>query len=594
MKKALSLILAVLMVLALFSGCGQKPAPAETKAPASQAPAASKAPAASTAAPAAQESEEPAEEPSLYNLPAGKFEVDENGYPTEPYDYTEPLTTSDEVFTYWGVTYTPQLLPEDGYNATPLPKAEREATGVHVEYIMVASESRKENYSVLLASDDLCDMMTGSLGFHPTTIEVAIEDEYYINIYDYRDYCPNYIYQATFDRHINPNTYAGIFRSPTLIGCFYTMSKNSGLSTNYLARADWLEKLGLCNDDIVTYDDLHDMLTAIKVNIDTCDFPWSMHSTIDVANYSTFTAYDTLPAVSTSSLGPMYTINGEVFFAHVTERDKKFMTMLNQWYNEGLVDPNWMAYQSTSDIREKATTNKVGYMMMNISEVTDYETGSVDPNTRWDPILRPVLYEGQTFHLGGQTNRLGYGTVSVSAKCANIPLAVTWCDWRYSPTGSDIISWGPEGVIWEYDAEGKRVATEFALSNPQGVGFAWLCMFYGFNALSEHGIGDGDRSYLVPGNERMRDISRYWARWDYDAAYEYPQAVKLDSEQDEEVAQYKNDIVTYIAENYLAFVDGSKPLSEWDSYVEGVMQHHLPDVIAVYQDAYDTFLANMT
>lgn len=586
MKKTLSLIMAILLVLSLFAGCApNNPAPTPTTG--------------TTAEPDTGNTDtQPTDEPdntedSLYNLPAGKFEVDENGFPTAPYDYTEPFTTSDEVLTYWGVVWTPQLLPEEGYNATPLPEAEREATGVNVEYVIVSMEARQANYSVLLAADDLCDMMTGSLAFHPTTIEEAVEDEYYINIYDYKDYCPNYIYQVTYDRKKDSNTYATVFRSPDFIGAFYTMSKNAGIGTNYVARGDWLDKLGMTNDDIVTYDDLHDMLLAFKTNIDTCEFPWPMFSSIDVANYSTFTAYDTLPSVSTTSVGPMYVIDGAVQFSHVTERDKNFMTMLNSWYSDGLIDPSWSSYDNNTVFKDKTTNNKVGYMVMNISEVSDYEVTSIDPNTRWVPIKRPVLYEGQTFHLGGQTSRLGMGTVSISAKCKNIPLAVTWCDWRYSPTGSDIISWGPEGVIWEYDEEGKRVATEFAISNPEGVGFAWLCMFYGFNALNEHGIGDGDRSYLVPGNERMREISAYWAQWDYDAAYDFPSGVKLTPEQTEEVANYSNDIVTYITENYLAFVDGSKPLSEWDSYVDGLMKHGFQEVVAVYQEAYDTYISTM-
>ncbi|MBR3058992.1 MAG: hypothetical protein IKG89_00075 [Oscillospiraceae bacterium] len=600
MKKILTFVLAVLFLLALFSGCGQKPSTTPggdaTAAPATAAPA-TKAPEndapGSTPEPEGEAEPEPTEEGIFYHYAKGNVEVDEHGYTKELYEYTMPLTNSDEEFTYWGVVWSPQLLPEDGYNATPLPKAEREATGVHVEYVIIPSESRQQNYAVLLAADDLCDMMTGSLSMHPTTIEEAIEDGYYVNLWDYRDYCPDYIYWVTFDRQKDTNTYATVFRSPDLIGCFYTMQNATGKGTNYLARGDWLEKLGLTNDDIVTYEDLHDMLMGFKVNIDTCDFPWSMNSTIDIKDYATFTAYDTIPSVSPTALGPMYVIDGKVYFSHVTERDKAFMTRLNSWYNDGLVDPNWASYASTSDIKDRAVNSRVGYMVMNISEVTDYEMGTPDPNCRWDPILRPVLRKGQTFHLGGQTSKLGYGTVSVSAKCANIPLAVTWCDWRYSLSGSDLISWGPEGVLWEYDDQGKRVATEFALSEPQGVGFGWLVLFYGFNALSEHGIGDGNRSYLVPGNERMREISQYWAQWDYDAAYEYPTGAKLDQEQNEEVERYKNDLVTYIAENYLAFVDGSKPLSEWDSYVNGLMQHGFEQVVALYQDAYDRYITTM-
>ncbi len=49
--------------------------------------------------------------------------------------------------------------------------------------------------------------------------------------------------------------------------------------------------------------------------------------------------------------------------------------------------------------------------------------------------------------------------------------------------------------------------------------------------------------------------------------------------------------MTYISENYLAFVDGSKPLSEWDSYEKGLADIGLADFLAIYQEAYDAYKA---
>jgi hypothetical protein len=41
-------------------------------------------------------------------------------------------------------------------------------------------------------------------------------------------------------------------------------------------------------------------------------------------------------------------------------------------------------------------------------------------------------------------------------------------------------------------------------------------------------------------------------------------------------------------ENYFAFIDGSKPISEWDSYVQGLKDIGMTRIIETYQDAYDT------
>ena len=51
------------------------------------------------------------------------------------------------------------------------------------------------------------------------------------------------------------------------------------------------------------------------------------------------------------------------------------------------------------------------------------------------------------------------------------------------------------------------------------------------------------------------------------------------------------DLVTFITENYLAFVDGSKPMSEWDAYVSEAMTNGGDAIAAIYQDALDKYYA---
>jgi hypothetical protein len=38
-----------------------------------------------------------------------------------------------------------------------------------------------------------------------------------------------------------------------------------------------------------------------------------------------------------------------------------------------------------------------------------------------------------------------------TAKCENLPLAVSFIDWAYSEYGADWTNWGSEGELWEYD-----------------------------------------------------------------------------------------------------------------------------------------------
>jgi hypothetical protein len=38
-------------------------------------------------------------------------------------------------------------------------------------------------------------------------------------------------------------------------------------------------------------------------------------------------------------------------------------------------------------------------------------------------------------------------------------------------------------------------------------------------------------------------------------------------------------------------VDGSKPLSEWDTYESGLAEIGLADFLAIYQEVYDAYVA---
>ena len=78
---------------------------------------------------------------------------------------------------------------------------------------------------------------------------------------------------------------------------------------------------------------------------------------------------------------------------------------------------------------------------------------------------------------------------------------------------------------------------------------------------------------------------------DYKGEYDWPSAVNFEDEEREENTAIFADLNTYFTENYGAFIDGSKPMSEWDSYVQGLYDFGLSDVTANYQAAYDRLQA---
>ena len=98
------------------------------------------------------------------------------------------------------------------------------------------------------------------------------------------------------------------------------------------------------------------------------------------------------------------------------------------------------------------------------------------------------------------------------------------------------------------------------------------------------------KSYAYPGGEVYLEMFSAWRLEEYSGEYDIPTGIKYTSEQTETLNTYSNDIGTYVAENWFAFLDGSKPLTEWDAYVADIYSLGLQNCIDVVQEAYDAYM----
>ena len=386
-------------------------------------------------------------------------------------------------------------------------------------------------------------------------------------------------------------TYKGVFYFDDMITAFYNLRSEALQELNSTIRGDWLAELGLSAEDVVTFDDFYDVLMRFKTEIEGCTYPWAMLNSIELgAGSYTLNAFDTLPSVAAGRLPSVFQIDGKVQFANTTANDLELMTMLNKFYTSGLIYPDWQSATGNDYYHAAADTGEVGYIVNNASGCNDYNNTSVDPDADWVPLKKILRHEGQVIHVCSRLSRRSYGSCTISTSCENIPLAITWCDYRYSDSGAFLYNYGVEGVTWTRDENGNVRLTDFVLNNPDGIGMDWIFITYTLNQLSECGLEDNARKFQYDGGEKFWAMNEYWNDFEHDDIYEWPAGLNLSTEQSDEANLYANDISTYIAENYLMFVDGTKPLSEWDSYVSDAMSVGLTQVKEIYQKVLDDYL----
>ena len=581
-RRILALILAVLFALALFAGCGNNsgsstPAPAATPSDGGT----------STQAPSEGGSDAPAADNGPYKFAKGNYAVDGEGWPLEKYEYELPLSTTDEVFTNMTLSFTPQYLPEGGMGELPMYAGIEDMTGVHMEYNVIASASFVETLSVMEASDEMCDITAGYWAYHQgSSLNQCIEDELVVNLYDWKDYAPNYCRWAQDFKWVDAMW--GNVCTPAVDKwvAFMGFYDEPCQTTGYFMRGDWLDQLGMDAYDAVTYDDWYEQLKAIQT-AGFCDYPLQVYSNID-ANVNVWNGFNTSPYAGGAAY--LRVVDGKVNFNGTSDDDLALMQYLKKWFDEGIISPYFQSMTGLEDITADVTNGNCGCAFFNPGEVIGTETSCVDPDARFDVMKKLVRNKGDIIHWHMDPDEFGGTGSSIAGRCENIPLMVTWLDWAYSPTGADWRNYGPEGVYWNYNENGEREWTEIMTSFELGVG--WATMAYLQNPM-DCGVNAWTRNYKYPGGERLLHFFDVWNEVldYYDGAYNYPSAIKLTDEESNEVNALRTDANTFFSENYVLFLLGDKSFAEWDSFQQQLGDMGMTEITQIYQDAYDAYIA---
>ena len=101
-------------------------------------------------------------------------------------------------------------------------------------------------------------------------------------------------------------------------------------------------------------------------------------------------------------------------------------------------------------------------------------------------------------------------------------------------------------------------------------------------------IMDGDKIYSDYNDAQWELMDVYNS--DYtDYAYTMPK-ISLTTEESDIYTSTYNDINTYVSETVLLFINGDKPLDEFDEFVDNIKNLGIQDCLDCQQAAYDRYL----
>ena len=341
-------------------------------------------------------------------------------------------------------------------------------------------------------------------------------------------------------------------------------------------RQDWLDTLGLEQPE--TIEDWYEVLTAFK-NEDPNgngiqdEIPLSG---IDLASglFSYLLSSYDLPA----GVGPWwYDENGEVFCVYTTEEYKNFVTEMNRWYAEGLIDMELT--RDEANFQALCATNTVG-AFSHLSERETQYNNLLATSGYPEAVHSLIHHPAGTKEVQVVKRDPTWNHYAIPASSDKAELAVKWMNFVWgSDEGVTLTEWGIEGKTYEV-VDGKKQFTDFVLNNPDGLD--------PYNALRS--LGASNTILVRTPTEVYEALNGQGNAIPYAESTNmiepFPNMMSTPEEQDI-LDMYSTDFDTYCSESILGFITGTTDMGEWQSFVDTLNSIGLEELRTVKQAQYD-------
>ena len=488
-------------------------------------------------------------------------------------EITLPLADGESLSYFISLDANASIVVDD-YNDNEFFQALEEKTGVHIDWMMNSSSDFVTNFNLMIASNQIPDMVYGVANYYSDGLDASIDDGYFMDLTDkVAEYMPNYqsLRLANPEVEINTKTDSG------RLACVYAVyTEEQGPWYGMQMRKDWLDELGM--EVPTTFDEWEAALTGFKDQLGAYA-PLSL----------TFNGFDAMNGSMSAGYGVWATWQldetGKVNWGPSMDGWREYLTKMNDWFEKGLIDPDFMAQDAFMVDMTSVITGKTGAWTSMYTMPSLYEASSEDTDMYIIPVTSPVVNEGDELHIRYRNVSSGV-TTSISADCSNWELAMRWLDYLFSEEGGMLANYGVEGDTYTLGDDGTPVFTDKVLANVT-YSFSQAQANFLMPPSSVACLYDWTRELAaVP----EKDIESYdvWSSAGQD--WTLP-TLSLTQEESVERAAIMTDIETYAKENSTQFITGVLDIETgWDEYVSTIQGMNLARAIEITQAAYDRYL----
>lgn len=466
-----------------------------------------------------------------------------------------------------------------------------EKTGISFEYDTPPSEVLEEKKNLALNGGTYPEVMFGTNLSREQQVKYGSQG-ILIPLEDYIDkYCPNIL--AMFDA--KPGTRASM-TAPD--GHIYSMGQVafSPLMVGAMwVNRDWLDTLGVDPEDLpTTTDGFVELMKRFR------DEDPNGNGVQDEIPFTVFNeSADKGDSIYTNMMcyfgvrSPEFWADddGKIHYGMMDENAKAAFEWFNMLYSEKILNNNCFS-QGGEDSKAQGAEGLNGAGFHALPRFV-FGNMPIEKEATYPcmPALSSPQNPKQTCVQSG--TGVSQGTFALTDKCSEETIVemMRWVDYLYSEEGSWLIHYGPEGHIWEpspnnpelnvyiqptdgrntEEVRGGEITPDCGVACPK-----WV------RDTTEGAWDDVQQQARIAWSEKNLNPYKVTILPDF----------FLTEEEQATIDMYSTDLKKYRQENSAKFVVGDKSFDEWDSFVNGLKDIGVDEMIAVYQQAYDRWASN--
>lgn len=447
-------------------------------------------------------------------------------------------------------------------------KEKMKRTGVKIEFLHPPMGQEKEQYQLMIASNDLPDIIQHTGVSYSGGPDKAIADGVFLKLNDLIDkHAPNFKKLRETNKEVAKLT---ITDAGNIWGFPIVNAVEESPWRGPLLRKDFLAKANL--EVPTTIDEWYTVLKAFKAMGVEAPLLYTKSGMTPESQF----------ASAFGVANEFFLENGKVKYGPIEQGYKDYLSTLSKWYKEGLIDKDF-ATRDSNAIDSLIISNKAGaWIGAPDTGINPYLVlKKDDPSFQITGAPYPTLKKGDTVKIAQKNNAVSGWDAAITNACKYPEEAVKFMDFNYSQEGFMLFNYGIEGVSYKM-VDNKPAFTDLMLKNPENLPYDILSWKYKLHS------GPYLRDYraTAPFNPTDQAARNAWSKVSTEGNMP---PVTHTVEESKKLSSIQSDLNTYRSEMVMKFILGIEPISKYDEFMSQLKKRGIDEVIAIKQAALDRF-----